>query len=177
MVRNGWCPTTVSDGGSEARSLCMVTEVNVIKSLILSCLAVLLIPGLVHAGKPLDVVDLGQYRWKNRLLFLFSPSSEVPAYRSLNQELNRNFDGVRDRDLLVFHIFEKEPSVMDSLEISPQAAENLRGRFGVRQGAFTVVLVGKDGGVKLQESGPVTLAEIFGLIDSMPMRQREMREK
>jgi hypothetical protein len=36
------------------------------------------------------------------------------------------------------------------------------------------VLVGKDGTVKLKRQGPTALADIFGLIDSMPMRQREM---
>jgi len=149
----------------------------VVKSLILSCLAVLLIPGLVHAGKPLDVVDLGQYRWKNRLLFLFSPSSEVPAYQSLSQELNRNSNGVSDRDLLIFRVFKQGPSVMGSQKISPQGGVNLRRRFGVNQGTFIVVLVGKDGGVKLQRPGPVSLSDIFGLIDSMPTRQREMQEK
>ena len=148
-----------------------------LKVIFLSCLIVALIPGVVHAGKPLDIVDLDQYRWKNRLLFLFSPSVEVLAYRSLSQELNRNLDGVRDRDLLIFRILEQGPSVMGSQEISPQAAENLRRHIGVSREKFTVVLVGKDGGVKLQQSEPVPLAEIFALIDSMPMRQREMRGK
>jgi len=148
-----------------------------VKIIFLLCLALLAVPGVVYPAGPLDLVDLDQYRWKNRLLFLFSPSSEVPAYQSLNQELNRNFDGVRDRDLLVFRILEQGPSAMDSQEISPQGTENLRRRFGVNQGTFTTVLVGKDGGVKLFRSGRVSLTAIFALIDSMPMRQREMREK
>jgi hypothetical protein len=38
-------------------------------------------------------------------------------------------------------------------------------------------LVGKDGGIKLKRGDQVDLREIFGLIDSMPMRQREMRQK
>jgi hypothetical protein len=148
-----------------------------LKIIFLSCLIAALIPGVVHAGNPLEMVDLDQYRWKNRLLFLFSPSPEDEAYQSLDQELRRNPDGVRDRDLLVFRLLEQGPSFRDSQEISPQGGGNLRRRFGVSRGKFTVVLVGKDGGVKLRQSEPVTLAEIFALIDSMPMRQREMREK
>jgi hypothetical protein len=146
-----------------------------LKIVFLSCLVMALFPGVVNAGKPLHVVDLGQYRWKNRLLFLFSPSPEVPAYQSLNQELQRNPDGVTDRDLLVFRVLEQGQSIMESQEISPQGTENLRRRFGVNKGTFTVVLVGKDGGVKLERSGPVSLSVIFALIDSMPMRQREMQ--
>jgi hypothetical protein len=148
-----------------------------LRIIFLSVLIGALMPGVVHAGNPLEVVDLDQYRWKNRLLFLFSPSSKVPAYQSLSQELNRNLDGVRDRGLLVFRILEQGPSAMDSQEIRSQGAETLRRRFGVSLGKLTVVLVGKDGGVKLQRPGPVSLPDIFGLIDSMPMRQREMQEK
>jgi hypothetical protein len=148
-----------------------------VKIIFLVCVALLGVPGVVYPAGPVDMVDLGQYRWKQRLLFLFSPSPKIPAYQALRKELDGSQGGVRERDLLVFHVLEQGPSVVGSREINPQAAENFRRRFGVRQGAFTVVLVGKDGGVKLQQSGPVTLAEIFGLIDSMPMRQREMQGK
>jgi hypothetical protein len=148
-----------------------------LKIIFLYSLLMVLMPGVVHAGNPREMFDLNQYRWKNRLLFLFSPISEVPAYQSLDQQLRQNPEGVSNRDLLIFRILERSPSLMGSQEISSQAAENLRRRFGVNQGTFTTVLVGKDGGIKLQQSEPVTLAAIFGLIDSMPMRQREMREK
>jgi hypothetical protein len=148
-----------------------------LKLIFLSYLIMALISGGVNAGRPPEATDLGQYRWKNRLLFLFSPSPVVPAYQSLDQELRRNPDGVADRDLLVFRVLEQGPSAVGSQEISPQDATNLRRRFGVSPGAFTVVLVGKDGGVKIERSGPVTLSEIFTLIDSMPMRRREMQGK
>lgn len=149
-----------------------------LKILCLFCLTLAALgSGRVWAEKTGDVADLGQYVWKNRLLFLFSPSPEAPAYKALSDELRRNPDGVRDRDLLVFRILEQGPSLVGSQEMSPQEAEELRRRFGAGRGALTMVLVGKDGGVKLQRSEPVALSDIFGLIDSMPMRQREMQLK
>jgi len=42
---------------------------------------------------------------------------------------------------------------------------------------FQVLLIGKDGGVKLRSSEPVSMKDLFGLIDSMPMRQQEMESK
>ena len=39
------------------------------------------------------------------------------------------------------------------------------------------ILVGKDGGVKLRQNAQVKLNDIFALIDAMPMRQEEMRQK
>jgi hypothetical protein len=40
-----------------------------------------------------------------------------------------------------------------------------------------VLLIGKDGGVKLRAEEPLPAAEFFALIDTMPMRRREMRER
>jgi hypothetical protein len=37
--------------------------------------------------------------------------------------------------------------------------------------------VGKDGTVKRRSEAPVPLSQVFEQIDSMPMRQREMRER
>jgi hypothetical protein len=37
--------------------------------------------------------------------------------------------------------------------------------------------IGKDGGVKLRSAEPVAAGDFFALIDTMPMRRREMRER
>jgi len=58
----------------------------------------------------------------------------------------------------------------------PRAPE-LRSRYGVSGDSFALLLVGKDGGVKLTRNEPVALDEICALVDRMPMRRREMRER
>jgi hypothetical protein len=40
---------------------------------------------------------------------------------------------------------------------------------------FAVLLVGKDGGVKLSSERPVLTENLSALIDTMPMRRREMK--
>ena len=40
-----------------------------------------------------------------------------------------------------------------------------------------MVLIGKDGGVKLRKPSPWSTREISRSIDKMPMRQREIREQ
>lgn len=123
----------------------------------------------------MEAVNLEQYQWQNRLLFLFSPSPEMPVFQSLSGELSQNRSGVRERDLLVFSILEHGSSFLETQKIPPEDAESLRRRFGISRGAFTAVLVGKDGTVKLQREGMTALKDIFGLIDGMPMRRRERR--
>lgn len=50
-------------------------------------------------------------------------------------------------------------------------ARRLRAEANIADGAFHVVLVGKDGGVKLKSDTVVSDVEMFDLIDRMPMRR------
>ena len=122
-------------------------------------------------------IDIAQFHWKNRLLFLFAPDSNNPSFKKLHNEIIAQEDEIEDRDLIVFEITEQGPSKMNKTGLGPQAAEFMRHRFAVPRNTFTIILVGKDGGVKLKRHDPVGLEKIFGLIDSMPMRQNEMQRK
>ena len=70
-----------------------------------------------------------------------------------------------DRDLIVFRVFEDDEG------------KDLRERFSPKPGGFTLILIGKDGGVKLRRENGADLQDIFDLIDGMPMRKAEMRRQ
>ena len=127
-------------------------------------------------GGDMDTADLSKYLWRHRLLLIFSSSGQTPAFQQLANQLKQQREGVADRDLIVFSIMSDDQSRVGEDVLSRQAAENLRRRFQVTKEEFRVVLLGKDGTVKLSQPS-VRLSEVFALIDSMPMRQREMREK
>jgi hypothetical protein len=122
-------------------------------------------------------LDLSQFQWKNRLLFLFAPSRDHPLFSKLHNSLLSLKAGVADRDLIIFEIIESGPSSMNKKDLDPQTARSLRKKFDTPTGKFTVILVGKDGGIKLKRQDQTQLTDIFALIDSMPMRQEEMRQK
>ncbi|MGD8701149.1 MAG: DUF4174 domain-containing protein [Desulfosarcina sp.] len=121
-------------------------------------------------------IDLSDYRWKHRPLFIFAPSASDADYLALDKRLAHRSADIEDRDMIIIRIFEKSPSRVAARPMLPGDAEALRRRFGIAPGRFTVVLVGKDGGVKLVARRDVDLQSIFNLIDSMPMRQQEMRD-
>jgi hypothetical protein len=139
-------------------------------------LLVLAVSGL-HPAAAAEEADLSGYQWKNRLLFIFAPSAGDAGYLALDEQLAKAAPEMEDRDLLVFRILEHGPSLLDGKPLPPDDAEALRRRFDVEPGKFTVVLAGKDGGVKLVEHKAVDLEAIFDRIDSMPMRRQEMRER
>ena len=126
---------------------------------------------LISAGDA--ALDLSQYKWKNRLLFVFAPHSSHPSLIDLKNDLSVKKEEILDRDLIVFQIYETG----DMNEIDHQTADKLRREFRVSPGLLTVILVGKDGGVKLRQNEQVNFKQIFSLIDGMPMRREEMRQK
>ena len=120
---------------------------------------------------------LSQFQWKNRLLFLFAPNRNHPLFEPLHKSLADQKTEAADRDLVVFEILESGPSSMNTNYLDSQAGQKLRDKFNMQRGRFAVILVGKDGGIKLNRRDPTQLADIFALIDAMPMRQDEMRQK
>ena len=122
-------------------------------------------------------MDLVHFQWKNRLLFLFAPDNNHPLFKSLNSEIIIQQAEVEDRDLIVFEVLDRDPSKMNKANIDRQTADSIRDHFSVPSNKFSLILVGKDGGIKLKRHDHVSLEEVFELIDSMPMRQSEMRQK
>ena len=122
-------------------------------------------------------LDLSQFQWKNRLLFLFAPSRNHPLFDTLHKSLETQQAEVADRDLVIFEILESGPSSMNMNTLDPQTAQSLRQKFNAPRSGFTVLLIGKDGGIKLNRQGQTRLKDVFAMIDAMPMRQEEMRQK
>jgi hypothetical protein len=81
---------------------------------------------------------------------------------------------VADRDLLILEIIEQGKSWAGNQLLSRKSVQDIRKKLGVQTGPFQVLLIGKDGGVKLRSSEPVSMKDLFGLIDSMPMRRQEI---
>lgn len=129
-----------------------------------------------------DSFSMRELRWKNRPLVIFAPSPEDPRYREQVEKLRGHVAGLEERDMVLLHLFEArgvlatpEGGEYRQEELSREATNALRARYGAREGELRVILVGKDGGSKLDSSTPLEPGALFSRIDGMPMRQREMR--
>ncbi|MGD9412785.1 MAG: DUF4174 domain-containing protein [Desulfobacterales bacterium] len=131
----------------------------------------------VWAPEEILSMDLAQFQWKNRLLFIFAQDVSHPLFKGLQSQIAAQKAEVEERDLIVFEVPAQGPARMNTNPLDQQEADSIRNHFAVPSNAFSLILVGKDGGIKLKRSDQVDLSEVFGLIDSMPMRQREMRQK
>ena len=112
--------------------------------------------GLFRALAP-DTADLTQYRWKHRPVVIFAPSATDARYVQQIAMLKKHQDALAERDIIVFS------------DTSPADKGQMRAQLQPK--GFDMVLVGKDGGMKLRETTPLSAEALLSTIDRMPMRQ------
>ena len=118
----------------------------------------------------MGVVLLEQYRWKNRILIIFSHDT---GFMEEQKRILKNVrSGLVDRDMILFGFDEDNPPFISKESLN---LETLQESLSIRDDS--VVLLGKDGYVKATWESIVDPRIIFDIIDAMPMRQREMRER
>jgi hypothetical protein len=135
--------------------------------------------GLLLLCLPMSViaVNLDDFQWHNRLLFLVAPDSSTPAVAQARDNLQRRSEAVIDRDLLVIQLFLDGQSLVGDRPITVSEAAQLRLELGIDSDEQLLVLIGKDGGEKRRAPLLTDVQEIFTQIDAMPMRRNEIRER
>ncbi len=117
--------------------------------------------------KPLKTLLRDKRDERRVLLFYGTPSGGLTEQQRKLQSVRADLD---DRD-------------MDVITLDASSITNADRQFLVQtykldpNVGFTGWLIGKDGGVKETYRRPVDPAQLFGLIDKMPMRKIEMRRK
>lgn len=131
----------------------------------------------VHAYVAEVPFALTNFQWKNRVLVLSAPSEEDKWLRAQQNEIALTADGFADRDMVLVTLLDNATSTSGERELTIEEAAEARTALGIPAGSFALRLIGKDGSVKLSRDKAVAMTEIYALIDSMPMRQRETENR
>ena len=115
---------------------------------------------------PIHAESLKDYRWTNRVIITFSNSEENPDRRFLIQQIKQYPCEYRKRDLV--HI--------DLIQGSDEYNRLSQKLSLPERNSFKFLLIGKDGEIKLS-TNRVELKDVFSLIDTMPMRKRELQSE
>ena len=113
--------------------------------------------------------NLGDYQWKSRLILVQAASETEGAVQTLKDDHAE----IDDRDIIWF-VNTGEGLVSNQATVSGGVEQDIKELFAKVRPEDRVLLIGKDGGMKSREPG-LDLDAIFGRIDAMPMRVREMR--
>ena len=115
---------------------------------------------------PIHAETLKDYRWTNRVIITFSNSEENPDRRFLIQQIKQYPCEYRKRDLVHIDLIQGNDDY-----------SRLSQKFSLpERNSFKLFLIGKDGEIKLS-TNRVELKDVFSLIDTMPMRKREIHSE
>lgn len=108
-------------------------------------------------------VDLREFLWIKRPVVVFADTPNDPRFIEQMNLLAADIPAVLTRDIIVL------------TDTDPDARSDLRRTLRPR--GFMLVLMDKDGGVKLRKPSPWDMREISRSIDKWPTRQQEIRER
>lgn len=132
------------------------------------------------AATPTATEVIEATRRQERLLVIAEPlprgnfGAEASIVRG---RLSTAMADVAERDLRVVHLLGDSAVLVAGQQLPAEAARALREEWRLPRGEWRAALVGKDGAVKERWEAPMEPADVFSLIDAMPMRQREARER
>ena len=124
---------------------------------------------------------LEEHQWKNRVLIVKTSDAESTEYNEQLEEFDQSPEGFHDRKLILYKVVNgdftlsdfSEGEFNDSGKVSQDVTEDILDK----EENFEIILIGLDGGVKLRQSEILKKEELFDTIDSMPMRQKEMKKE
>ena len=106
-------------------------------------------------------INLDDFLWVNRPIVVLADSPDDPRFLEQLRLLEERLPDLKERDVVV--ITDTDPSQKTDL------------RQALRPRGFMLVLIGKDGGIKLRKPSPWSVREISRVIDKMPIRRQEIR--
>lgn len=112
---------------------------------------------------PAAEVDLKDFLWTARPVVVFAETAADPAFTLQMRLLADRPEELTERDVVV---------IVDTDPENPSAL-----RLKLRPRGFMLVLMGKDGTVKLRKPFPWDVRELTRSIDKMPLRREEIRNR
>jgi len=143
-----------------------------VKSLLLG--AALLLPASFAAAQkaPAATTTLAQTlranRTKKRILLVGAPSANAPELAQQKKLLATAGPQLQGYDILLLQLIYSQLAPTDRQYWTQELKQSLTD--------FSVVLIGKDGGVKLTQLQPLAPADLFSTVDKMPMRKQEAKQ-
>ena len=107
-------------------------------------------------------ISLIDFLWTHRPIIVLADSPDDPRFIKQMSLLRADLAELAERDVII--LTDTNPSLKSAL------------RKQLRPRGFMLVLIGKDGGVKLRKPFPWNVREISRVIDKMPMRRQEIND-
>lgn len=124
------------------------------------------------------ISGMNQFKGHRTIYVFTSGQDNDHLYQEAILDLKEHGKEIAERDLVVYTDLPGGGEVTNGETLASEDIAELRKQYKVTKGEFTLILVGKDRTEKLRWANELhSLQRVFDLIDTMPMRRREMREQ
>lgn len=119
--------------------------------------------------------NLEQHQWVNRVLLIFSDDKKDERLIKQIEVFSEEKQGLAERKLLIYRFSENQfTPEFNKVWFSSTLKTK---KYKRKSENFKVVLIGLDGGIKLEQTSLLSTEKLFAVIDGMPMRRREIKTK
>lgn len=129
----------------------------------------------------LNAQNLKEHKWKNRILIVKSSDLKSKKQREQFKEFRNSIEELIDRKFILYKITGDDFVLIDyensKLNNSGKISGKLAEKVLNEKEDFEVILIGLDGGIKLQRTEILTKEDLFKITDSMSMRRDELTRK
>ncbi|QOD62141.1 DUF4174 domain-containing protein [Polaribacter haliotis] len=119
--------------------------------------------------------DINKHQWKNRVLLVYTDNVNSSEFKNQTLILQEHKKELLEIKILVYR-FSKDVYNFNFKE-NWQKSNSLYKKYVHNLKSFKVLLIGLDGGIKLEQNSVLKSNKLFALIDGMPMRKRELKNK
>ena len=124
---------------------------------------------------------LDRYQWRKRALVVSGPGRDEQQMQDQLEAVSTTREAFEERDMVLVvlrnDLRNDAASTAGDRVLTGEEVAAVRRDLDIPPDAYALRLVGKDGTVKLSSGEVVPMTDVYELIDSMPMRQREMEER
>jgi len=129
----------------------------------------------------LTAQNLEKHTWKNRILIVKTSDSASAIYQEQIKEFSNAPDELKVRKFVLYKITRDHFELINFENSELNDSGKITGKpIGMTlndKENFEVILIGLDGGIKLQQTAVLTKEALFNIVDAMPMRRNELNEK
>ena len=118
--------------------------------------------------------NLKEHQWKNRLVLIITKDLTSDIFKRQNVTLASKTEELKQRKILVYKIIPKNYQLEYSNKNIIQN-DNMFRKYNKADNIFKIILIGLDGGIKLEQTEFLSTEKLFAIIDGMPMRRSEIR--
>lgn len=119
--------------------------------------------------------DIKKHQWENRVLLVFTDDKKSDNFKHQIKILSENKKELIERKLVIYQFTENDFTT-DFSEVW-YSSNSMFKKYVNTSDSFKVLLLGLDGGIKLEQDKILSLEKLFTIIDGMPMRRSELKSK